>query len=123
MCRSGWLRGWPTGWRSALRRSVLDSTAQIAEQVRAQGVPTTLPGPEQFDLAAPEQRRASDESARIACHVVVDQAGLEGLRRVYREVESGTTLDAALREHAGLSERALVRVWRARLTALEMGQR
>lgn len=102
----------------ALRPSPLDSTDTLAEQVRGDGVPTALPGPEQFDLSAPAQRRAAYESARIACEILVDAAGLPGLRRVYREVEAGVTLDAALRQHAGVSEAELVRQWRARLARL-----
>lgn len=108
---------------NALAPSALDSTARIVEQVRAQGIPTALPGPQQFDLRYPENLRATYESARIACGVVLDQAGLAGLRRVYREVESGATLDAALREQADLTERELVRRWRARLMELEMDHR
>lgn len=108
---------------NALGPSALDSTARITEQVRVQGAPRTLPGLEQFDPSTPEQLRATYESARIACQVVLDQAGLAGLRMVYRDVESGMTLDAALRKRADLSERELVRQWRARLTELEADHR
>lgn len=94
------------------------STTEIAHLIDTEGAPTGLPRDEQFDPTTARHLRAAYEGARLACEVIVDRAGLVGLRRIYRDLEQDTAIDLALREHADLSERELVRQWRARLAGL-----
>ncbi|MGZ4497598.1 MAG: hypothetical protein ACXVWZ_08965 [Nocardioides sp.] len=96
----------------------LSTTAgQIARLVRAQGAPTHLPGPTEFDTTAPHLG-AAYESAWLACGVLAADGGEAALVRFYDDVEAGTPLPAALRRDFGLSVAALTQQWRTRLSHL-----
>ncbi|WP_426244135.1 hypothetical protein [Nocardioides sp. LHG3406-4] len=92
------------------------TAARIARQVRREGPPDRLPGAEEFDPSA-EGLEAVYESAWLACVVLADQVGEDGLKEVYRDADSGTAPRAALRR-AGIGQRHLVRLWRERLQDL-----
>jgi hypothetical protein len=96
---------------------VTTTASQIIAQVRREGPPDALPGSTDFDVRA-THLGAVYESAWLACEVIVETAGERALVRVYDDVAAGTPLRQALRRHAGLTERALVRAWRDRLSGL-----
>jgi hypothetical protein len=83
---------------------------------RRDGVPDHLPGDAEFDTRATDLQ-AAYEQAWLACRLVGERLGPNGLVRLYRRVEAGEPLTDALRS-AGLPEEALVRAWRARLQDL-----
>lgn len=93
------------------------TAAQAIEQVRADGLPSVLPGPTEFD-ATTGHAGAAYEAAWIACRVLAERGGERSLVRLYESVKNGTSVGAALQETFGLTERQLVRVWRERLSDL-----
>ena len=93
------------------------TAAQVIEQVRQDGLPTSLPGPAEFDTAT-GHAGAAYEAAWIACRVLAERGGERALVGLYESVKDGTPLEAALQEAFGLGERALVRAWRDRLSDL-----
>ncbi len=95
----------------------LTTTAgQVIERVREDGLPSALPGPAEFDTST-THLGAAYEAAWLACVVLADRAGEEGLVEVYRAAGAGD-LGAALGEVAGWTEADLTRAWRARLSRL-----
>ncbi|MCF6377267.1 hypothetical protein L2K70_06600 [Nocardioides KLBMP 9356] len=84
--------------------------------VRAAGLPQELPGAADFDTRA-QQLQARYEEAWLACRVIAERVGEQGLLSVYDDARSGRPLDEALAQ-AGLSQQDLVRLWRARLQRL-----
>lgn len=96
---------------------VSTTAAQIIAQVRREGPPDALPGSTEFDVQA-THLGAVYESAWLACEVLVDAAGEDALVAVYDDVAGGTPIGTALRREAGLTEAALVRAWRDRLSDL-----
>lgn len=103
----------------ALRDTTLPDRVTLGRAialVRRDGVPERLPGPDEFDGAAPALE-AAYELAWLACRVVAEQIGPERLVRLYGQVESGMPVTAAL-QGAGLPQQRLVTLWRARLQDL-----
>lgn len=96
----------------------LERTAsRAAELARRDGLPTRLPGPEELDTRA-EDLEAVYEQAWLVCRVLAQEAGEAALVATYRAVDAGTPVGAALRRHAGLTERELVELWRAEIEDL-----
>lgn len=91
---------------------------QVRAQVRRDGVPDHLPGEAEFDTVTGAHLGAAYESAWLACEVVVDAAGLQGLVDLYRDVDAGVPLARALRDRAGMTEAELTRRWQQRLSDL-----
>ena len=79
-------------------------------------MPDHLPGPAEFDTRAADLQ-AAYEQAWLACRVLAERMGPDGLVRLYRRVEAGEQLSAALRR-SGVPEEALVRAWQRRLQDL-----
>ena len=92
------------------------TAARIAGQVRRDGAPEQLPGATEFEPTA-AGLEAVYESAWLACVVLVQQIGQDGLEEVYRAADAGQPAGDALRE-AGISQRRLVRLWQQRLLDL-----
>ena len=95
------------------------TAARIARDVRREGPPARLPGPQEFDTSA-DRLQAAYESAWLACVVLAEQVGEDGLLRVYRAADAGTPVAAALRAE-GISKERLVRLWQQRLEDLALG--
>lgn len=101
-----------------VRLPITQTAGQVIAQVRREGVPGRLPGPDEFDTERSGHLGAAYEASWLACEEVVDRAGHDGLLAAYRAVERGVPLDRALRRHAGLGERDLLRAWQQRLRDL-----
>jgi hypothetical protein len=93
------------------------TAGQIIAQVRAEGAPDGLPGPVEFDGTA-THLGAAYEAAWLACLVVADLAGEEGLVQLYDDVQDGDEVGGALRSRAGVDEAELIRLWQDRLESL-----
>ncbi len=103
----------------ALREVRLPMTvtaSRIAALVRREGAPERLPGAAEFDPSA-DDLEAVYESAWLACVVLAEQIGEDGLERVYRAADAGIPVTDALRE-SGTDRQRLVRLWRNRLQDL-----
>ena len=82
------------------------------EAARRDGVPTTLPSAEDFDTRAPDLQ-ARYEEAWLACRVIADRLGEQGLREgVRRSVPRRR--GGRGRAARGTDPRDLVRAWRLR---------
>jgi hypothetical protein len=68
------------------------TAAQITRQVRSDGAPRALPGPEEFDTTT-SHLGASYEAAWLACRLLADVGGQQALVRFYRSVDEGATVD------------------------------
>lgn len=93
------------------------TAAQITRQVRREGAPQALPGPEQFDTTT-SHLGASYEAAWLACRLLADVGGQQALVRFYRAVDEGATVDEGLRDVFGFGEAELTRRWQSVLTDL-----
>ena len=93
------------------------TAGQVIAQVRADGIPDALPGPDEFDAGA-THLGAAYEAAWVACLVVADLAGEEALVRVYDDVSGGADVDESLRSSAGIDVQELTRRWQVRLESL-----
>lgn len=91
-----------------------ETAGQVADQVRADGAPRSLPGQAEFDTGA-EYLGATYEAAWVACLVLVDRGGADALVQLYDAVSSGTPVDRALRQGFGWDVDDLTRAWRVRL--------
>ncbi|WP_131786984.1 hypothetical protein [Protofrankia symbiont of Coriaria ruscifolia] len=97
------------------------AAAELAARVRSGWLPDALPGDAAFsaaDGAAP----ARYQEAWLACRLIADRVGLDGLIRFYRQVGSGggdppTRLAGALRAVLGTTEADFVTQWRSYLEA------
>jgi hypothetical protein len=94
-----------------------EAAGQVIAQVRANGLPDALPGPDEFDSSS-THLGAAYEAAWVACLVVADLSGEDGLVRLYEDVSDGTDLAQALRSDVGVDEAELTRLWRDRLEQL-----
>ena len=104
----------------ALRDSPLPLTttaAQIRDQVRAEGPPTALPGPAEFDTRGPHLG-AVYESAWVACQVLAERVGDAAFLDFYEAASIGAPMKRQLRRVFGWSEEGLVAAWRTRLESL-----
>lgn len=93
------------------------TAGQIIRQVRRQGPPAHLPGPEEFDTAA-THLGASYEAAWLACRLLVEIGGQARLVRFYEKVDDGVGVDAALGAEFGIDQRGLTDRWRAYLVEI-----
>lgn len=83
------------------------------EAVRRHGVPKTLPSPEDFDTRAPDLQ-ASYELAWLACRIIAERLGEQGLLAVY-DAATGRPVSQVLRR-SGLALDELTAQWRSRLS-------
>ena len=93
------------------------TAAQVIRQVRRDGLPDHLPGPAEFDTSA-TALGAAYESAWLACRLLARTGGERALVRLYRLVDGGRELAAALRATFGLTPGRLTRAWRRSLSDL-----
>lgn len=103
----------------ALRDTNLpDSTTlgRAIELVRREGLPDTLPGAADFGTRA-RDLQARYELAWLACRLIVEQLGEQGLVSVYDAIRSGAPVAEAM-VRAGLTLRELTPLWRAHLDQL-----
>ncbi len=91
--------------------------AQITAEVRRDGAPRRLPGASDFGTRTPDLG-ATYESAWLACRLLARRGGEPALVDLYRAVDSGRSVDAALRSSFGMSEADLTREWRTLLSDL-----
>ncbi len=89
---------------------------ELAAEVRAGTVPDRLPGEASF---APDGQRLAQayQESWLACRLVAERIGAQGLVRLYREVSAGpgdpdASLDSGLRSVLGLTTEQFVTLWR-----------
>ncbi|GAA5151430.1 hypothetical protein GCM10023340_30250 [Nocardioides marinquilinus] len=97
--------------------SLRETAGQVAGQVRADGLPTALPGTAEFDTRGPHLG-AVYEAAWLVCVTLAERRDGEALERLYTRVSDGADLEQALADGFGWSVADLVRAWRARLAGL-----
>lgn len=90
--------------------------ARALAAVRRRGVPVSLPGPADFDTRAQHLQRAYEE-AWLACRVIAETVGEDGLVRIYRAADQDSPVSRALAQE-GLSRRELLNAWQRRLRDL-----
>lgn len=93
------------------------TAAQIAAQVRRDGVPPALPSRLELDSSA-EHLGAAYEAAWLVCVTLAEHDGEEALVRFYDAVLGGADLSGALRRHFGWTVADLTRAWQERLTMI-----
>lgn len=93
------------------------AAGQVIAQVRQDGVPDALPGPDEFDATA-THLGAAYEAAWVACLVVADAVGEDRLVDLYDDVSRGTDIDEALTDDVGVDVAGLTRMWQRRLQQL-----
>ena len=110
-----WLLEGFADWVALRDVSLPDSTTLglAIALVGREGVPDRLPGPAEFDTRAADLQ-AAYEQAWLACRILAERLGADGLVRLYRRVDAGAPLAAELRR-AGFTEQALLRTWQERL--------
>jgi len=93
------------------------SAAQIIAAVRRDGAPRQLPDAAAFGAHTP-RLGATYESAWLACRLIAKRSGEAALVDVYRAVDRGKPVGAALESEAGLTVPELTRAWRDLLSGL-----
>lgn len=93
------------------------SAAQIVQQVRQDGPPDQLPGPQEFDTQT-AHLGAAYEAAWLACRLLARLGGEEKLLEFYRRVSDGEPVGETLVDVFGFDEKELVQRWQAELTGL-----
>ena len=93
------------------------TAGRAIRQVRQEGAPNQLPGPEEFDTTA-QHLGAAYEAAWLACRLLAERGGEDALVRLYELVRAEVPLGRALERTFGLTERGLTSQWRAVLTDL-----
>ena len=93
------------------------TAAQVVAQVRRDGLPEALPSDADFDPTG-ARLGAAYEAAWLACVVIADEAGQQGLVDLYRAVDEGGDLEAEFERVTGSTLTALTRRWRDRLSDL-----
>ncbi|WP_167736676.1 hypothetical protein [Nocardioides sp. 1609] len=104
----------------ALRDTTLPLTrtaGQVADLVRADGLPAALPDEAEFDTRGPHLG-AAYEAAWLACVTLAERGGQDVLVDLYARVSDGEALEEVLRGGFDWSEADLVRAWRDRLAGL-----
>ncbi|MCW2766591.1 MAG: hypothetical protein JWO11_2550 [Nocardioides sp.] len=96
---------------------ITTTAGQIIDQVRRHGPPRALPGAVEFDTST-SHLGAAYESAWLVCRVLADRGGERALVRLYRQVDGGQALGAALTTDFDWNVRQLTQAWRARLAGL-----
>lgn len=93
----------------------LSTTAgQILAEVRADGPPSHLPGPAEFNAQA-EDFGAEYEAAWLACRLLAQRGGEQHLVRLYDEVKAGATVGETMRREFGFGVAAFTRDWQRQL--------
>ncbi len=103
----------------ALRGTRLPDTTTLGraiELVRREGAPDALPTAADFDTRAGDLQ-ASYEQAWLACRIIAERLGEEGLVAFYDGVAAGRPAEEILRR-AGLSTGELTHAWQSRLKKL-----
>ena len=93
------------------------TAAQIIRQVRQDGVPEHLPGPDEFAAGA-THLGAAYESAWLACVLLAESGGEQALVDLFDDVADGRPLETALAQRFGITEAGLTRRWQRRLADL-----
>lgn len=91
--------------------------SQALQRVRRHGPPRSLPGSSDFQPENPTLG-ATYELAWLACRRLADRYGQRGLVRLYRRVDSGVALNAALGRLFGTDRKTLVAGWQDYLLRL-----
>jgi hypothetical protein len=96
------------------------ATGDVLRAVRAGDGPARLPTAREFSGA---RLAEAYESAHVACALIVDEVGVDGLVELYRRTAQGdegadANVDAALQAVLGYGTAAFESRWRARLRAL-----
>lgn len=99
-----------------LRQAVVE----LLDEVRSSGVPTTLPADSEF---RGDRAGAAYAAGHLACAILAERWGEDGLRRVYRltatgDAEPARNLERALREVTGAGLAGLTATWRSRAAEL-----
>jgi hypothetical protein len=97
------------------------AAGELAAEIRAGKVPDRLPGEGDFAAESPRLAQAY-QSAWLACRLIAERVGEDGLARFYRTVSGGpgdadASLDSGLRSVLGLTTDQFVALWRAYLRA------
>ncbi len=103
----------------ALRDVAQPDTTSLGRAIamaRRDGVPARLPASTEFDVADSDLQ-AIYEQAWLACRIIAQRVGEEGLVEVYREASVGVPVALALRR-VGLDRHELVEQWQRRLREL-----
>ncbi|WP_432479795.1 hypothetical protein [Nocardioides sp. GXQ0305] len=93
------------------------TAAQVARQVRREGLPARLPGDRRFDTRT-THLGAAYEAAWLACVLLAERSGEQALTDFYAGLEAGDDVDAEFRRAFGLSVAAFTRRWRQALSDL-----
>ena len=93
------------------------TAGRVIRQVRRDGPPAQLPGPQEFDTSA-QHLGAAYEAAWLACRLLVDLGGERDLVRFYELVRAGEPVGRALSRTFDLTQRELTAEWRDLLTDL-----
>ena len=104
----------------ALRRTPLPlsrTAGQIAAQVRAEGLPDSLPAAAEFNTRGPHLG-AVYEASWLACDVLARIGGPTALSSFYAAVSAGSPIAAALRRSFGLTPNQLIKAWQRVLESL-----
>ena len=87
------------------------TASQIIEQVRTEGVPSTLPGPVEFETEN-SALGASYESAWLACRLLAERYGEDRLIAFYEQADRDGGTTAAFTDVLGTTEVAFTTAWR-----------
>jgi len=93
------------------------SASQILRQVRTHGVPSHLPGAQQFEGTSPSLG-ASYEAAWLACRLIAATYGQPALVELYRQVDRTGSTSGPFDDVLGTSEAAFTRAWQQYLRRL-----
>ena len=96
---------------------VRQAARQTIAQMKKDGLPTTLPTPEDLEPTA-DNLGATYELAWLACRYLGQRWGQEALVRFYRSVDDGASVQQAFTEELGVTEAEFVKGWRADLKSL-----
>lgn len=92
------------------------TASQILTEVREQGPPRSLPGPDEFDPSN-KLLGTSYEAAWLACRLLAEEYGEQQLVDFYTSVDEGLSLDEALAD-LGTTEEEFTVLWRKHLRGL-----
>lgn len=99
------------------REPVHRAAADLLDRVRRDGAPRALPSDAAFGTGE-AGLQATYQGAWLACRLVARAAGSAALVRLYRAVDAGRPLGAALRSETGMSRAVLIQRWRTLLQHL-----
>ena len=92
------------------------TASQILAEVREQGPPRSLPGPDEFDPSN-KLLGTSYEAAWLACRLLAEEYGEQRLVDFYTSVDEGRSLDEAFAD-LGTTEAEFTALWRKHLRGL-----